>query len=325
MSGGHVGAKARERIREDLAHQEQRTGIPVRQLLSWWSISRSTFYGWGTQITTPSSRYNPATGLPEEEQAVIEFRSQHQEVGYRKLTWLMNDAGVVALSEPAIYAILLKHNLLGPWSKKSSDAAAEYQHKPSKVHEHWHTDIAYVKVAGVFYFLIMMLDGYSRYVLDWELMSDMTSRSVEDFLQRVREKYPLANPKLIHDNGSAFVSRDLKALVSRLGLKSVHTRRNHPETNGKIERLNGTVRQEALRVTPPSSFSDALQVIGEFVAVYNRIRLHAGINFLRPEDMFLERDRQILEQRTERLGFARAARIMKNKQLKGAELSKVLH
>jgi len=79
----------------------------------------------------------------------------------------------------------------------------------------------------------------------------MTSRSVEDFLQRVREKYPVANPKLIHDNGSAFVSRDFQALVSRLGITSVHTRRNHPETNGTIERLNGTVRQEALRVTLP--------------------------------------------------------------------------
>jgi transposase InsO family protein len=320
-----VAAEVREKIRKDLTVQEERTGIPVRRLLSWWGISRSTFYGWGLQVPTPSRRYNAATVLPEEEQAVIEFRSRHREVGYRKLTWLMNDSDVVALSEPAVYKVLSKHNLLGPWSTKGGDAASEYQHKPARVHEHWHTDIAYVKVAGIFYFLIMMLDGYSRYVLDWELMSDMTSRSVEDFLQRVREKYPMANPKLIHDNGSAFVSRDFKALVSRLGLKSVHTRRNHPETNGKIERLNGTLRREALRVTPPASFLDAQQIIGDFVTVYNHQRLHQGINFLRPVDMFLGRHKQILAQRKQRLSCARAARIIKNKQLKEAELSKVLH
>jgi transposase InsO family protein len=325
VSEGHVAVEVREKNRQDLALQEGRTGIPVRQLLSWWGISRSTFYGWGSQVATPSRRYNPATVLPEEEQAVIEFRARHREVGYRKLCWLMNDAGVVALSEPAVYKVLSKHNLLGPWSAQVGDAASEYQHKPSKVHEHWHTDIAYVKVAGIFYFLIMMLDGYSRYVLDWELMSDMTSRSVEDFLQRVREKYPTANPKLIHDNGSAFVSRDFKALVSRLGITSVHTRRNHPETNGKAERWVGITRQEALRVTPPASCIDAVQVIGNFVTVYNHQRLHQGINFLRPADMFLGRDKQILEQRRQRLGFARAARILKNKQLKEAELSKVLH
>lgn len=101
MSEGHVAIKVRERIRKDLTFQEQRTGIPVRQLLSWWGISRSTFYGWSSQISTPSRRYNPATVLPEEEQAVIEFRTLHREVGYRKLCWLMNDADVVALSEPA--------------------------------------------------------------------------------------------------------------------------------------------------------------------------------------------------------------------------------
>jgi transposase InsO family protein len=160
----------------------------------------------------------------------------------------------------------------------------------------------------------MMLDGYSRSVLDGELMSDMTSRAAEDFLQRVREKYPMANPKLIHDNGSAFVSRDFNALVSRLGITSVHTRRNHPETNGKIERLNGTVRQEALRVTPPASFLDALGVIGDFVTVYNHQRLHQGINFLRPADMFLGRAKQILAQRKQRLSSVRAARILKNKR-----------
>lgn len=314
----------REKIRQDLTSQEERTGISVQQLLSWWGISRSTFYGWSGQIPMPSRRYNPATVLPEEEQAVVEFRGLHREVGYRKLTWLMNDAGVAALSEPAVYGILSKHNLLGPWSTKVGDAASEYRHKPTYVHEHWHTDIAYVKVSGVFYFLIMMLDGYSRYVLDWELMSDMTSRSVEDFLQKVRDKYPMENPKLIHDNGSAFVSRDFKALVARLGITSVRTRRNHPETNGKIERLNGTVRQEALRVTPPTSFLDAEQVIGDFVLRYNHQRLHQGIKFLRPADMFFGRDKQILEQRKQRLEVSRAARIAKNKQLREAVLLTIL-
>jgi transposase InsO family protein len=70
------------------------------------------------------------------------------------------------------------------------------------VHQHWHVDIAYVKVSGIFYFLPMLLDGYSRYVLDWELMTDMLSTSVQEFIQRAREKYPNSSPMLIHDNGS---------------------------------------------------------------------------------------------------------------------------
>src|SRR4051812_14087142 len=82
----------------------------------------------------------------------------------------------------------------------------------------------------------------------------------------------------------ASISRDFKSLVSRLGITSVHTRRNHPETNGKAERWVGVLRQEALRVTPPTSFAEAERVVGEFVDYYNRRRLHAGIRFLRPAD-----------------------------------------
>jgi hypothetical protein len=57
-----------------------------------------------------------------------------------------------------------------------------------------HTDIAYIRIQGVFYFLIMMLDGYSRHLLDWELMPDMLGSSVELFGQRVKERCPHVRP-----------------------------------------------------------------------------------------------------------------------------------
>lgn len=226
----------------------------------------------------------------------------------------MNDADVAALSEPSVYKVLSKHNLLGPWQNQNAQPAQkEYQHKPTRVHEHWHTDLAYVKIKGVFYFLIMLLDGYSRYVLAWDLMTDMQSRSVEDFIQRAREKFPQGHPKLIHDNGSQFISRDFKMLVSNLGIQQVFTRRNHPQTNGKSERLNGTIRQEALRIFCPGSFQEAWQVIDSFVHTYNHLRLHASIKYLRPADLFEGRAEQILQQRRTRLLAARAARTGINK------------
>ena len=84
-----------ERIRADLTKQEERTGFSLSRLLAWWGLSRSTFYGWTAELRT-ANRYNPAAILAEEESAVVEFRRQHKEVGYRKLTWLMNDAGVLS-------------------------------------------------------------------------------------------------------------------------------------------------------------------------------------------------------------------------------------
>ena len=160
----------------------------------------------------------------------------------------------------------------------------------------------------------MILDGYSRMILGWELLTDMTTRSVEDLFIRVRQQYPDCRPKLINDNGSCYISKDFKALVSRLEIQQVFTRRNHPETNGKAERFFGSIRREALQLYYPASFTEAEAIIGDFVSLYNNRRLHAGIKFVRPIDMFHGRQQYILEKRKLNLVAAKQARISYNKK-----------
>ena len=142
----------------------------------------------------------------------------------------------------------------------------------------------------------------------------MTTKSVEDLFVRVREQYPEGKPKLINDNGSCYISKDFKALVSRLEIQQVFTRRNHPETNGKAERFFGSIRREALQLHYPVSFAEAEGVIRDFVSLYNNRRLHAGIKFVCPIDMFQGRQQQILDKRKLNLGAARQFRIKCNKQ-----------
>lgn len=225
----------------------------------------------------------------------------------------MVDENIAHLSESKVYDILSEHGKLAGWNKLDhGDTKKEYQHKPKHPHHHWHTDIAYVKLGGVFYFLIMMLDGYSRYMLDWELMTDMLGGSVEMFVQRVKEKYPHAKPKLINDNGSQFISLEFKKLLHKLEIQQVFTRRNHPQTNGKIERLNGTVKQEAIRPNSPQSYQEAWEILNKYNLEYNHQRLHAGINYLRPADMFFGRGQQVLTERKEKIETARSFRKQKN-------------
>lgn len=283
-----------------------------------FSIKKSTYYGWFDEdgkLKLPGNRKakQPNKILPEEEAAVIQYRLQQKDVGYRKLTWMMIDENVAYLSESAVYNILSKHKLLYGWAKPvDGETKKEYQHKPKEVHEHWHTDIAYIKIKGIFYFLIMVLDGYSRYLLDWELMTDMMGKSVENFIQKVKDKFPFAKPKLINDNGSQFISLDFKKLLSKLDIQQIFTRRNHPQTNGKIERLNGTVKQEAIRPNAPQSFQEAWDVLNEYAYIYNYQRLHAGIDYLRPSDMFFGRGNVILKERENKLKLARQLRLYAN-------------
>lgn len=293
--------------------------MSVDGVLDLYGLHRSTYYGWFDEagaLRPPGERKytNDRKILDAEVRAVITYRQLHKDVGYRKLTWMMVDEEVACLSESAVYQILSDHGMLYGWARPDSEGTKkEYQHKPKYPHHHWHTDIAYIKISGVFYFLIMLLDGYSRYLLSWELMTDMMGSSVENFIARAKEKYPHAKPKLIHDNGSQFISLDFKKLMTSLEIQSVHTRRNHPQTNGKIERMNGTVKNEAIRPQAPSDYQEAWEILNEYAYTYNHQRLHAGVDYLRPADMFFERREPILRERSAKLKNARDLRRQFNK------------
>ena len=133
----------------------------------------------------------------------------------------------------------------------------------------------------------------------------MTGRSVELFVREAREKYAHVHPTLINDNGSATISLDFKKHLSRLDIQQVFIRRNHPQTNGKAERMVGIVRQEALRPNSPDSYKGAFIILENYCYVYNYQRLHAGIKFRRSADIIVGRDEEVLANRKENIALAR--------------------
>lgn len=288
------------------------------RLLSMFGLAKSTYFGWfddSNQLIPPKNRVHQHSKkiLPKEREAVINYRLLHRDIGYRKLCWQMIDENIAYLSESAVYEILKASDMLGWASPHGASAEKEYKNKPKYPHHHWHTDLAYIKIGGVFYFLIMMLDGFSRFLLGWELLTDMNGRSVEDFVQKIRDKYPDRHPMLIHDNGSQFISNDFKKLLLKINIKSVRTRSHHPETNGKIERMNGTVKKEAIKPTAPQTYQEACDILNDYEYQYNYQRLHAGINYLRPADVYFGRREKILHERKQKIVMARQNRIETNK------------
>lgn len=306
-------------IVQDIELQIKRTSFSCEYFLRLYGLPKSTYYGWFDEhgkLKPPADRkvVNDRKILAIEIAAVVAYRQLHKDVGYRKLTWMMIDENIAALSESAVYQILSHHGLLYGWARPDSEGTEkEYRSKPQYPHHHWHTDIAYIKIGGIFYFLIMLLDGYSRYLLAWDLMSDMRTSSVENFITAAKEKYPHAKPKLIHDNGSQFISHDFKQLVTKLEIQQVFTRRNHPQTNGKIERLNGTVKSEAIRPAAPTDYQEAWNILNEYSLNYNHQRLHAGIDFMRPADLFFGRAAQVKKERKSKILNARLHRKQVNK------------
>lgn len=180
--------------------------------------------------------------------------------------------------------------------------------QPLIAHEHWHMDIAYLNIAGTFYFLATVLDGFSRSVVHWDIREKMEEVDIEIILQRAKEKYPFAKPRMITDNGPQFIAKDFKEFVRISGMTHVRTSPYYPQSNGKVERFNKTIKGECIRPGAPLSKDDAIRIVTKFVSEYNEVRLHSAIGYVTPKDMLEGRQKQILDERDAKLEAARERR-----------------
>jgi transposase InsO family protein len=112
----------------------------------------------------------------------------------------------------------------------------------------------------------------------------MTEDDVALVLQKAREKFPYEKPRIISDNGPQFIAKDLKEYIRLSGMTHVKTSPHYPQSNGKLERFNRTIKSECIRPKTPVSLDDALTLVGEFVEYYNSKRLHSAIGYIAPLD-----------------------------------------
>jgi len=165
-----------------------------------------------------------------------------------------------------------------------------------------------INIAGTFYYLCSVLDGFSRFLVHWDLRASMTEAEIEIILQRAKEKYPEAQPRIISDNGPQFIARDFKEFIRICGMTHVRTSPYYPQSNGKIERWHKSLKSECIRPGTPLCLEDARRIIGRYVEHYNAVRLHSAIGYVTPADKLAGRESTIFAERDRRLEAARERR-----------------
>jgi putative transposase len=220
---------------------------------------------------------------------------------------MMLDADVVAVSPSSVYRVLCGAGLMKKHNCKPSLKGKGFD-QPVKPHEHWHVDVTYINIAGTFFCLCSLLDGYSRSLVHWEIREHMTEADVETILQRARERFPDARPRIISDNGPQFVAKDFKEFIRICGMTHVRTSPYYPQSNGKKERWYKTLKGECIRVKTPLTLEDARQIVADFVAYYNAVRLHSAIGYVTPADKLAGREPAIFAERDRKLDAARQRR-----------------
>jgi transposase InsO family protein len=253
-----------------------------------------------------------------EKEAIVRFHHQHPLEGYRRLTFMMLDADVVAVSPTSVYRVLKKAGLMNRCHPGRSKKGQGFT-QPLMAHQHWHVDISYLNLGGTFYYMCSILDGYSRHIVHWEIRESMTEPEVETIIQRAREKYPGENPRIITDNGPQFIAKDFKEFIRVCGMTHVRTSPYYPQSNGKLERYHRTIKGECIRPGTPLSLEDARRLVARYVEHYNTARLHSAIGYITPADKLAGRELEIFAARDRKLDQARQSRKACRQVARGAQ------
>ena len=295
-----------------------KTDISTSHIVSWLKFSRSKYYDWQKRYGKANEHngFIPRDFWLEnwEKEAIVSYFIQHPFEGYRRLTYMMMDEDIVAVSPASVYRVLKSRGLMELRNVKPSSKGKGFK-QPLVAHQHWHTDVTYLNLGGTFYYMCSVLDGFSRYIVHWEIRESMKEKDVEIILQRAIEKFPDTSPRIISDNGPQFVAKDFKEFIRINGMTHVRTSPFYPQSNGKQERMQGLIKQECIRPKCPKSVEQARQIVGEYVEHYNNKRLHSAIGYVTPKDMLEGKQKKILAERDHKLESARMKRKEKRNRM----------
>ncbi len=297
----------------EIIQQVARSELGVKRTLDEFGIPRSTFYKWynnylkaGFDGLKPIKRLTNRqwNSIPEDQKnLVVVLALEHTELSARELAYKITDEQGIYISESSVYRILKQRGLIAAPNHILIAASNQFKDKTQFVHQMWQTDFTYFKIIGWgWYYLSTILDDYSRYIIHWELCDSMKAddvkRTVDTAIAKARLKTKL-KPKLLSDNGPCYVSNDLKKYLKEvLGMKQVHGKPMHQQTQGKIERYHRTMKNvvKLNHFYHPEELIDALN---DFVNHYNNSRYHESLKNLTPADVYHGRSDKILEKRIE--------------------------
>lgn len=283
--------------------------LPVGQTLREVGVARSTFYRWYaayarlgydglSPVAAQSRRF--WNRIPDgERERVAELAIEKPQLSPRELAWHITDTEGWFVSESSVYRILKAYDLVASPNYIVLSAADEFRHKTRRVHELWQTDFTWMKITGWgWYYLSTILDDYSRYIIAWHLSTGMAATDVKETLDRAIEKTGVADvrvrhrPRLLSDNGSAYISKELQSYLAEKDITHTRGRPYHPMTQGKIERYHRTMKNV---VTLQNYYApwELRRQLDRFVRWYNDERYHEALSNLTPADVYHGRHREL--------------------------------
>ena len=297
----------------------ERSGFTLKYILKALEISRSWYYAQMLFSPMLDGRFNPFAAR-DGEWIVIGFKHHNPAMSFREIAYTLMDEDLAYFSSSTVYNILKKNDLITPWNRKTwASTRPEHAKSPD---ENWQTDIMYIKILGRFFYLLIFIDEYSRYIVHHALLTSMDADSVSTEAQSAIEKLrkdSLAEPIIQSDNGSSFIAAEFKTVLRQNHLTQKLIRPHTPEQNGIVERANKTMRESLVPVILVD-YEQVKSEIARIIEYYNNRRRHSSLQYFTPVQYYSGEPEILLAVREAKMEKAKILRKERNmKERKGGE------
>jgi transposase InsO family protein len=298
-----------------------------RKIMAESGIPKSTYYRWRARqrqgrLEDRSHGDRSWNALrPQEKTVVLDVANEYTNLSSRQLSAWITDHKGFSVSESTVYRILKSEGLVKSPEMKLA-AGKEFHTKTRGPHQMWATDASYFRVVGWgFYYMVTVMDDFSRFILSWKLKLDMTSESFIDVIQDAVDLTGMTEvslddrTRLLSDNGPGYVSRAFGDYMRLVGIRHILASPYHPQTNGKIERYHQSIKRDVNQTVydVPGNLEVA---ISDFVSYYNYRRYHKALGNVTPADVLHGRREEILQKRKEVQAQTLLHRKLYNQQLR---------
>lgn len=308
----HLALGSKIELLRELSHLKGKRYMKLQEL----GIPSSTYYGWqrryqaeggdGLASKKRTSAYIWNRLSASERGRVLAIARNNPELSCRLLAVKITDEEDFSVSPSTVYRLLKQAGLVAPKPLTDMLAAKAWQHKTKRVDEIWQCDATHYFVVGWgFYKQITVQDDFSRNPLAWDIKPDETAFSISDVMEKAIEQAKAQNhlkdgqkPLLLSDNGAGFTSKILAGYLTSHGIKHIFGKPYHPQTQGKIERFQRSIKERVCLLVYCSP-EELKKAVDEAVTSYAAMP-HTALDNVSPRDVYAGKRAAILQQRADK-------------------------
>ena len=216
--------------------------------------------------------------------------------GYRTITaHLRNCYGMLVnrkrvrrlMREIGIYAIYPKPNLSKRYHAQYVRPYLLRNLKITRPNQVWGVDITYIPVGRSFVYLFVIIDWYSRYIVDWELSLTLEKGFVLRCMQRALSR---CKPEIINsDQGSHFTNPDYIALLEGENVRISMDGKGQCLDNARTERFFRTLKYDRVYINEYDMPRKIRQMLKQYIPHYNNVRPHSSVDYMPPAAWYYEK------------------------------------